>query len=208
MKHRVDRRVQRTRKALQEALLSLIMEKRYNPITVEEIAERANVGRTTFYLHYQDKDDLLLEVTGDFADEVQEAFLVRLEETTVHVEDVAAVLFNLAEEHSDMYWAIISGRCGSRVLEQFRKIFVSLFKRIIQAQVDASGENLDMPVGFIAAYLWGAMRETLIWWKEQGSRHRAETMVQMFNRLSEVGTQRVLAEMHPTFSSNPPPRST
>ncbi|MGC9357260.1 MAG: TetR/AcrR family transcriptional regulator [Anaerolineae bacterium] len=185
MKHKVDRRVRRTRKALQEALLALIMEKRYNLITVEEIAQHANVGRTTFYLHYQDKDDLLLEVTGDFADEIQEAFLIQLEERSVHVEDVAAVLFSLAEEHSDMYWAIISGRCGAKVLEQFRTIFLSLLERIIQAQREAGDVSLDMPVGFTAAYLWGAMRETIIWWKEQDAHYSAETMVQMFNCLSE-----------------------
>jgi AcrR family transcriptional regulator len=170
------------------------MEKRYNPITVEEITERANVGRTTFYLHYQDKDDLLLEVTGDFADEIEEAFLARLEETMVSVEDVATVLFNLAEEHSDMYWAIMSGRCGARVLEQFRQIILTLFERIIQAQVEAEKAHLDLPVGFVAAYLWGAVRETLIWWKEQGSPRSAESMVEIFNRLSEDGTRRVLAE--------------
>ena len=64
-----DRRVQRTRQALREALLSLMKEKDYNAITVEEITARANLGRTTFYLHYKDKEALLLE---KFADLIQE----------------------------------------------------------------------------------------------------------------------------------------
>ena len=194
MERCLDRRVMRTRTALQNALLDLILEKRYDGITVEEITERADVGRTTFYLHYQDKDALLLDVTGDFADEVREAFLVRLEESTVRVEDVAELLFHLAEQHANMYWAIISGRCGAQVLEQFRRIFLSLFRRIIQAQMEADETQMEMPVGFVAAYLWGAMKETIIWWKEQDVPYQAKAMVEMFNRLSAQGAQAILGE--------------
>src|SRR6516162_298042 len=54
-----DRRVQKTRALLHEALGSLIREKPYDEIAVKEILDRANVGRSTFYMHFQDKDDLL-----------------------------------------------------------------------------------------------------------------------------------------------------
>ena len=54
-----DRRTQRTRQTLSHALIALIQEKRYDAITVQDICDRANVGRSTFYAHYQDKDDLL-----------------------------------------------------------------------------------------------------------------------------------------------------
>jgi AcrR family transcriptional regulator len=56
---RVDRRSRRTRRLLGTALLTLMLEKRYDTITVQEIIDRANVGRSTFYAHYLDKDDLL-----------------------------------------------------------------------------------------------------------------------------------------------------
>ena len=54
-----DRRVQRTRRLLHKALISLILEKKYESITVQEILDRADVGRSTFYMHFQDKDQLL-----------------------------------------------------------------------------------------------------------------------------------------------------
>jgi AcrR family transcriptional regulator len=54
-----DRRVQRTRRLLHKAL-SLILEKKYESITVQELLDRADVGRSTFYMHFQDKDELLL----------------------------------------------------------------------------------------------------------------------------------------------------
>jgi AcrR family transcriptional regulator len=55
-----DRRVQRTRELLQRALIDLISQGAYDSITIQEIVDRANVGRTTFYLHYTSKDDLLI----------------------------------------------------------------------------------------------------------------------------------------------------
>jgi AcrR family transcriptional regulator len=57
---KIDRRVQRTRELLQKALIELISEHGYDAITIQDIVERANVGRTTFYLHYSSKDDLFM----------------------------------------------------------------------------------------------------------------------------------------------------
>jgi AcrR family transcriptional regulator len=54
-----DRRVRRTQDLLRRALLSLIQEKGYDRITVQDILDRADIGRSTFYAHYRDKDDLL-----------------------------------------------------------------------------------------------------------------------------------------------------
>ena len=55
----LDRRVQKTRKLLQDALIELVAEKSYESVSIREILERANVGRSTFYAHFQDKDQLL-----------------------------------------------------------------------------------------------------------------------------------------------------
>jgi len=62
---RPDRRVGRTRKALKEALTDLILEKGYEGVTVRDVIDRADVGRSTFYAHYIDKDDLLMAILAD-----------------------------------------------------------------------------------------------------------------------------------------------
>jgi AcrR family transcriptional regulator len=56
---RIDRRIQKTRKLLSQALLDLILEKGYERVTVQDILDRANVGRSTFYTHYENKELLL-----------------------------------------------------------------------------------------------------------------------------------------------------
>lgn len=55
-----DRRVQKTKKLLSEALVSLILEKGYEAVSIQDILDRANVGRSTFYAHYENKEQLLL----------------------------------------------------------------------------------------------------------------------------------------------------
>ena len=56
---KVDRRIQRTRQLLEDALIALILEKGYDKITVQNIFDQANAGRSTFYSHSLDKDDLM-----------------------------------------------------------------------------------------------------------------------------------------------------
>jgi AcrR family transcriptional regulator len=65
-----DRRRNRTRRNLKEALLALVLEKGYEGITVEEITHRADISRTTFYLHYRDKEQLLLELVDGMVNDL------------------------------------------------------------------------------------------------------------------------------------------
>src|SRR5258708_38147432 len=64
-KHPEDRRIQKTKALLHEALFSLIVEKNYESIVVNDILDRANVGRSTFYSHFSHKDALLVSGVHD-----------------------------------------------------------------------------------------------------------------------------------------------
>lgn len=56
----MDRRIRHTRDRFGDALIKLVQEKPFDTITVQDILDRADVGRSTFYVHYRDKNDLLL----------------------------------------------------------------------------------------------------------------------------------------------------
>jgi len=74
-----DRRIQKTQNPLHEsALNSLIHEKSYESIAVKEILGRANVGRSTFYMHFRDRDELLVSGMNDMLHSVQAAGLSTL----------------------------------------------------------------------------------------------------------------------------------
>src|SRR2546430_13862143 len=63
---KVDRRIRRTRDRLGDALLELVKEKGFDAVTVQEVLDRAQVGRSTFYAHYRDKDDLFFSDLEEF----------------------------------------------------------------------------------------------------------------------------------------------
>src|SRR5579863_9077562 len=69
---KIDRRIQRTHELLREALMALIEERGYEPISIQDITDRANVSRTTFYLHFRDKDDLLFTTMEELYDNLVE----------------------------------------------------------------------------------------------------------------------------------------
>ena len=67
---KTDARVRRTRDALGDAMVALMLEKPFDSITVQDVLDRANVGRSTFYTHYSDKDDLLMSDAEEFFEAV------------------------------------------------------------------------------------------------------------------------------------------
>src|SRR5258707_5092881 len=69
-----DRRVQRTKTTLYSVLMTLVGEKPFDKITVQEILERANLGRTTFYAHFQSKEDLFLSSHAEIIRTISRSF--------------------------------------------------------------------------------------------------------------------------------------
>ena len=85
MEKKMDRRIQRTKMAIREAFITLMNEKGFNAITVSDIAEHANINRGTFYVHYQDKYDLLEKTQSELIDQVQK---ILLEQNNVNYADI------------------------------------------------------------------------------------------------------------------------
>jgi len=114
---KVDRRINRTRRALREAMLSLILEKGYDAVTVDEITARADVSRSTFYLHYRDKEDILLENLEAIVDDllVQFASLPLLawktpNDSSGQVQPTPILLvFKHAGDNIDLYRILLRG---------------------------------------------------------------------------------------------------
>src|SRR4029450_490800 len=103
-----DRRVRRTRRILGEALVSLVLEKGYDQITVQDILDRADVGRSTFYAHYRDKDALFLANFDDMRESLLEA--VAAADDTVDPGRIAAAVFAHAYQGRRIYQAM----CGKQ----------------------------------------------------------------------------------------------
>src|SRR5512139_4063861 len=105
--HKQDRRSRRTRQALVEALLALLTAKNYDEISINDIVDRANVGRSTFYAHYQDKDDLLRNGFGRALELLIQH--VSFGEADQDLKLDATLLFRHAKGHYELYRTLVWG---------------------------------------------------------------------------------------------------
>lgn len=171
-----DRRVRRTQKQLQAALLALIEEKEFGDITVEEITERADVGRTTFYLHYPDKGHLLAACVTFLA-----------EDTRVQDEPVLHV-FKSAQENSELYMTVLSGKGGVEALEQTYRDVSRLAQEVFELQINAHALNPVVIPEVMAYHFAGALMTLVYWWLREGKEtFSAEEMADQFHKLTMLG---------------------
>ena len=104
-----NRRIRRTHRSLHSALMSLILEKNYDAITVQQILDRADVGRSTFYAHFDGKDELLLSGADDLRNALDA--VLQGERLSRKGHDVvigfSGAMFEHAHEHRNVYYALL-----------------------------------------------------------------------------------------------------
>ncbi|MBY3225389.1 TetR/AcrR family transcriptional regulator [Rhizobium laguerreae] len=182
-KHRIDRRVARTRAALHRALISLILEKGYDLITVEEICHAANVGRSTFYLHYTGKDDLKQHGLDGLRRQLAEAAARAGRGGTF---GFSLPMFEHAHDHIDLYRALAGSRGGTVALGTIRQILSDLVRDDLAAN---SGKHISdaIPRELVVQYVVGAFMAALTWWLDGGATLPPHRIDAMFRRLMSEG---------------------
>jgi AcrR family transcriptional regulator len=196
---KTDRRVSRTRHALREALLFLMEEQDYNVITVEEITARADLGRTTFYLHYRDKEDLLLEELVDLVHELTQQ-IARISITQWQAEKLPQppilMIFQHVAANEKMYRLILEGEGISKVTERLCSIFEEAVIRFSQTEGEVQEMLLksEVSMNFLASYFAGALLTTTGWWLKQGSVYSPEAIAILFQHMLFPGIKKVLEE--------------
>lgn len=187
-----DRRVAKTRLALHQALLELILEKRYDKITVQDIIDRANVGRSTFYDHFLDKEDLLMKGFALFSDELGThlEMMDHDDEETGHMLH-SLVFFRHANAHHELYKAMLEGGGADVLMEAGRQHLLINIQDHLDA-VFEDGETAVIPIPVITNFLSGAMLSVLMWWLEEGRPYSPEEINVMFQQLATFGVEKLL----------------
>ncbi len=175
----IDRRISRTRMLLQHALNSLILKKDYEAITVQDICDAANVGRSTFYAHYTSKDDLK-----------RKGFEKLHKELVAHDKHrslgFSLGMFEHARDHLENYRALVGGRGGDISLGTIRKILSNLVSDEL-ANAGAKKSADVIPRELVVQYIVGAYMAVLIWWLDGGAKLPPKRVDAMFRRLATEG---------------------
>lgn len=175
----LDRRVQRTRDALRVAMMQLMMEIGWDGIEVQTLCERANIGRSTFYQHYDNKEELL---KANFAT-LRDALLKGAQAAKRQTDKLGFVSGLIAHvyEAQDVFRALVGRRSGNYVQDRFRELLVEL----VQAELpNTSSPTWQFEVK--AHYLGGALFEILVWWLGHRRTQKPQEIEALFHEWSKA----------------------
>ncbi len=177
-KKSIDRRILKTRRLLSDALISLIIEKGYDAVTVQDIIDRANVGRSTFYSHFENKEQLLFARQTTFKQILEKGRMSQENRMTEPDINFLALFEHIAENHQ-LAKAMIGKQSGEIVTRYFRDIMaIKIFDFLKQQkQTESKMRNL------IAEAAAAAMVSLLTNWVEEDMPFTADEIADKAQKL-------------------------
>jgi AcrR family transcriptional regulator len=182
-----DRRVRRTRESLHKALISLALEKNYDTITVQEVLDRADVGRSTFYAHFQSKDELLAFGTHHLRTTLNSALEQQKKSARVHENVIAfsRAMFEHAHGYRNVYFALLNTGAWPIIRQSLQEVLEELIRRECKAEIaKLRTANSHVPIDLFIHYLTAAFFSVLIWWMDRRSRLTPSQIDQVFRSLA------------------------
>jgi len=177
---KMDRRVRRTRDVLGDALVALMHEKPFDTITVQHVLERAGVGRSTFYSHFRDKNDLFLSDAEDFF-EMMSSLLARRGEGAKRIAPVHEFFAHVAEWHQ-FYSAIVASEKVRDVMELGQGYFARAIDQRLAALAPTRSMSPTRRSALSHAFA-GALFSLLDWWINHGTPSSAIEMDHLFHQM-------------------------
>lgn len=182
---KLDRRIQRTRQLLQDAFIALILEKGYDEVLIQDITDRANLSRATFYLHFRDKDDLLMYGLRSVFDGLA-AQMGPLSKHDLMLNGVppSLIAFQHAGENRDLYRVMLKARSAGIISDHLREYLANRIRMQIEHII--LPDMLFVPLEVLCQHMASSLFGLLVWWLEQDTPYSAEQMAQMFHRMNSA----------------------
>jgi AcrR family transcriptional regulator len=188
---KADRRSQRTSRLVSSAFAELLVEKPYDEILVQDILDRADIGRTTFYAHYFDKEDVL----NSMIEEQLSMFTHQIAQTTARQRVMPSLeLFeHIYHSQNQHFRALMRGRAGEPLWEAMQTALCRAIEPAL-CTLCAEKRSPPIPVPVVSQYLAGAFLTLLKWWVEASMPYPPQQMEHIFQQLALPGVWAMLKE--------------
>ena len=164
---RPDRRVARTRRSLKDALTDLILERGYESVTVQDVIDRADVGRSTFYAHFLDKDDLLMAVLADLEMPAPDNSSRRPDDPAF---DWTLDLFRHFGSGKRLFKAVTSSQSGALARSETTRRLEDLVRAEL-SRLQAARRLDAFRVETVVRFLVGTFIGFMDWWMREENEH-------------------------------------
>lgn len=182
--HSVDRRVGKTRALLHESLFRLIAERDYQRISVSAILERANVGRSTFYTHFADKDALFASALQDMLESIRPVSTAQRAGSAARIVGFSMPLFEHIQHHRRAGGARMGQRGRAALHEHFRRILANWILEEVSGRAgNRSARPGRLAPDLLAQFVASTFVLVLDWWINQKSGPSAAEADQLFRSL-------------------------
>jgi AcrR family transcriptional regulator len=184
-----DRRTRRSRRALGAALVELVLERGFTALTVEDITERADVARATFYAHFRDKEDLFARVTDDLLAGLAERLAPAMADSAVGFTGKPVLeMLRHAREERDVYRIVLRGEGDGKPLQMFTDACARVTAEEFRARAERNALEPRIDPERLARFWGGEQLGVLRWWVEQETPSLpAEEVVRMLLDLAMRG---------------------
>ena len=189
----MDRRKRRTRKMLGKALQELIIEKSYDTITIQDITDRADLNRATFYLHYTSKEELL----GNFLETQFDELVQRIEEETdgeVHkdLKISATIVFEHAAEYIDLYKVLLGPNGQGAVVHRILGYIAHYDEIWLRREFEEA--ILPIPYPILARHFSGSLYACVTWWIENDMPYSIKYMAEKLENMCLTAVYQMVAD--------------
>lgn len=178
----LDRRVRRTQRAIRDAFISLVLERGYDHVLIDDIAQRADIGRATFYAHYSDKDDLFAQLFAGLSDELT----ARMEAIDFSGEIrhfIIRTLYDEAAASRDLYRICLSGAGNGRARASYLNTVAEAASRLYIERGKTDRFQPRVPADVVGRFIAGSHAALLQAWLEDDDPLPVEEAVMQYLKL-------------------------
>lgn len=174
------RRRLNTIKKLKSATLELLLEKGYDTVSIQDITDRADLGRGTFYIYFGSKEEIVWNILEEgFKRTAEDAVRSMEGKIPDNPEFISYVnIFEHAQQNKDLYRVMVGSQGSSMLTKRIQDYLAADFVHDMQKYGIYNQKNLPQEIS--ARIITGALFSLLIWWLETPNEHSPQKMAEMF----------------------------
>ena len=181
---RHERRRLQTRRQLIETTMQLVLEKGYDAISIQDITDRADLGRGTFYIHFKDKEEIVWTVFQELFRTLEQDAHRQLDRNAPGVEYYGLLnIFRHAEKNRDLYRIMLGGKGSALLTGRVQDFMAESFLYDIRNAPPPTDNDFDIPPEIESQMLTGMISRLLFWWLETANAYTVEQMAAMIYKV-------------------------
>ncbi|MEZ4866579.1 MAG: TetR/AcrR family transcriptional regulator [Caldilineaceae bacterium] len=192
MAEKLDRRVRRSRRLLSDAVLILVTTKKFSEISVQDITDQADMNRTTFYLHFQSKEELLQYALVERFDELVSKFGEISQERPIwQTPEIDQMVFEHVAEYATTYKALLDDPNLGLVIHAIIQYIADFNERTTLASLPV-GVQPAFPIPILAQHIAGSLYALIHWWLRNDMSYTPAKMADLTHQLWSTGCEKLL----------------